>query len=223
LQKQVLLVEDDASLREGLFTSLKQAGIGYRAVSSGQEADACLAVGDFAAVVLDLGLPDIDGVTLLRRWRASGFTLPVVILTARDALDARVRGLDAGADDYVLKPFATQELMARLRAAMRRGQGQASAQLKYGELVLDTQAWQATLGGQPLSLSRRQFTVLAELLRHEGRVLTRDHLETAVYGWNTDIESNAIEVHVHALRRKLPRDVIHTVRGVGYMIASQPA
>lgn len=214
----LLVVEDDASLRAGLESGLRQH---YRVVTASDAAGALaqLAEQDFAATVLDLGLPDMDGIALLKRMRADGYTVPVVILTARDAIEERIRGLDAGADDYVLKPFALQELLARLRAAIRRGVGQSSHRLSHGPLELDTAAWQAFLDGKPLTLSRRQFALLAELLRNEGRVLTLDHLEAAVYGWNTDIESNAIQVHVHALRRKLPPDLIRTVRGVGYMVA----
>lgn len=215
----ILVIEDDASLREGLQHTLAQAKYRVATAADAAEARGALAADEFAAVVLDLGLPDQDGLALLKRIRSEGYTVPVVILTARDDLDARVNGLDAGADDYVLKPFALQELLARLRAAIRRGQGQSSHRLSHGALELDTDAWQARLHGEPLPLSRRQFAVLAELLRHEGRVLTQEHLEEAVYGWNTDIESNAIQVHVHALRRKLPEDLIQTVRGVGYMIA----
>ncbi|MES1927130.1 response regulator [Salinisphaera sp. T31B1] len=218
----VLIVEDDESLRLGLERGLTQARYASVSVGDAASALAALAKHEFAAVVLDLGLPDLDGVALLKRIRAEGFAVPVVILSARDALDERVRGLDAGADDYVLKPFALQELMARVRAAIRRGVGQASHRLSHGDVALDTAAWQAQLKGRPLALSRRQFAVLAELLRNEGRVLTPDHLEAAVYGWNSDIESNAIQVHIHALRRKLPAGFIQTVRGVGYMVCERP-
>ncbi|MDT0635880.1 response regulator [Spectribacter hydrogenooxidans] len=214
----ILVVEDDASLRHGLERALTQAKYETVSVADAGEARAALATHDFAGVVLDLSLPDQDGLALLKGIRREGYTVPVVILTARDALDARVDGLDAGADDYVLKPFALQELLARLRAAMRRGAGQASGRLTHGDLELNTEAWQAWFKGRPLDLSRRQFALLAELLRHEGRVLTYDHLEASVYGWNSDIESNAIQVHVHSLRRKLPADLIKTVRGVGYMV-----
>lgn len=214
----VLVIEDDESLRAGLDSGLRQAH--YRIVTAADAASAlaALAAHEFAAIVLDLGLPDIDGVTLLKRIRRDGYAIPVVILSARDALDERVRGLDAGADDYVLKPFALQELLARVRAAIRRGVGQASHRLSHGTVELDTASWETRVDGAPVALSRRQFALLAELLRNEGRVLTSDHLDAAVYGWNTDIESNAIQVHIHALRRKLPHGLIRTVRGVGYMV-----
>ena len=214
----VLVIEDDESLRAGLDSGMRQAG--YRIVSVADAAGAleALAAHEFAVIVLDLGLPDIDGVTLLKRIRRDGYTVPVVILSARDALEERVRGLDAGADDYVLKPFALQELLARARAAIRRGVGQASHRLSHGTIELDTAAWEARVDDVPIVLSRRQFVLLAEVLRNAGRVLTSDHLEAAVYGWNTDIESNAIQVHIHALRRKLPEGLIRTVRGVGYMV-----
>lgn len=214
----VLIVEDDRSLREGLVSSLGGAGFRVTPAADAGAALAALRRDDFNVILLDLGLPDRDGIALLKQLRTEGYTLPVVILTARDALDQRVEGLDAGADDYVLKPFALAELMARLRAAVRRGAGQASHTLVHGDLELDTAAWEARYGGRSLELSRRQFALLAELLRNEGRVLTYDHLEAAVYGWNSDIESNAIQVHIHSLRRKLPVDYIRTVRGVGYMV-----
>ncbi|MES1939806.1 DNA-binding response regulator [Salinisphaera sp. T5B8] len=214
----VLVIEDDESLRAGLDSGLRQAHFRIVAAGDAVSALAALAVHEFSVIVLDLGLPDMDGVSLLKRIRRDGYTVPVVILSARDALDERVRGLDAGADDYVLKPFALQELLARVRAAIRRGVGQASHRLSHGAVELDTASWETRVDGAPVALSRRQFALLAELLRNEGRVLTSDHLEAAVYGWNTDIESNAIQVHIHALRRKLPDGLIRTVRGVGYMV-----
>lgn len=218
----VLVVEDDRSLREGLIAGLGRSGFRVTPATDAAGALSALRGDDFDAILLDIGLPDRDGIALLRQLRAEGYTLPVVILTARDAIDQRVEGLDAGADDYVLKPFELAELMARLRAAVRRGVGQACHTLVHGDLELDTAAWEARYEGRPLELSRRQFMLLAELLRNEGRVLTYDHLEAAVYGWNSDIESNAIQVHVHSLRRKLPEGFIRTVRGVGYMVPAAP-
>lgn len=216
--KKLLLIEDDASLRAGLSHALKGAGYQVEAARTATEASAAMAREHFEVAVLDLGLPDADGITWLRAIRDDGHHLPVVVLTARDAVEDRVRGLDAGADDYVVKPFALDELKARIRAAERRGRGQAAARMEVGALSLDTETWRASLHGRPLELSRRQFALLAELCRKNGRVASRAGLETAMYGWSREIESNAIEVHVHALRRKLPEGMIETVRGVGYRL-----
>lgn len=217
-ERRLLLIEDDPSLRTGLSHALTRSGYAVRVARTATEARKALGEEHFDIAVLDLGLPDSDGIQWLRAVRRDGYRLPVVILTARDAVSDRVEGLDAGADDYVVKPFSLDELKARLRAAERRGHDQAAARMGCGPLVLDTDSLRASLDDRPLDLSRRQFAVLAELCRRNGRVVSRDALETAVYGWSREIESNAIEVHVHALRRKLPPGMIETVRGVGYRL-----
>ena len=172
----------------------------------------------FDVLLLDLGLPGEDGFAYLRRLRSAGYTEPVIILTARDAVDDRVKGLDAGADDYLIKPFSIDELTARLRAVQRRREGRHQAVLVQGALVLDPAAMRVSLDGQPIDLSRREFALLHALLAQAGQVLSRAELEEALYGWGQDVESNAIEVHIHHLRRKLGQGLIRTVRGVGYLV-----
>lgn len=215
---RILLVEDDVLLGEALRSGLRQAGFATDWVTDGPAADAALASDSFSAVVLDLGLPGLDGMTLLRRVRTRGDGTPVLVLTARDALDDRVDGLDAGADDYVTKPVAIAELAARLRALVRRGSGVASSRVRVGDIVLDSALWKVTAGGQVIDLSPREFAVLQALMLAAGRVLTREQLESALYEWDRSPASNAIEVHVHYLRRKLGTDAIRTVRGVGYVM-----
>jgi DNA-binding response OmpR family regulator len=213
---RILIVEDDSLLGDGIQAGLRQAGFAADWVRDGLAADAALAVERFAAVVLDLGLPRLSGLELLRRLRAAGNVVPVLILTARDAVADRVAGLDAGGDDYVVKPFDLDELAARLRALVRRAHGQAAATLRVGELELDPAAHAARFAGRPVELSAREFAVLQALTLNAGRVLSREQLEQALYGWGEEVESNAIEVHIHHLRRKLRAELIRTVRGVGY-------
>ena len=215
---RILLVEDDALLGDALQAGLRQAGFAVDWLRDGAEADAALRVESFAAVVLDLGLPRLAGFEVLRKLRARDDRTPVLILTARDAVDDRVKGLDAGADDYVVKPTAIVELAARLRAVVRRSQGGAGGLLRVGELELDPAARSVHLAGAPVELQPREFAVLLELVVNTGRVLTRAQLESRLYEWDRGLESNAIEVHVHHLRRKLRPGLIRTVRGVGYMV-----
>ncbi len=173
---------------------------------------------EFAALVLDLNLPDIDGISLLRKLRREGHGLPVLILTARDALNDRVIGLDAGADDYLVKPFAVEELNARLRALVRRSKGVAQASLEYGELVLYPDSQQVTYREEDVRLTPHEYKLLQELLTQSGRVLSKEQLEQSLYGWDEGAESNAIEVHIHHLRKKLYPELIRNIRGVGYII-----
>jgi two-component system OmpR family response regulator/two-component system response regulator QseB len=216
---RILIVEDDPLLGDGIQAGLRQAGFSADWVRDGVAAGAALAAEHFAAVVLDLGLPRLSGLELLRRLRAAGNAVPVLILTARDAVADRVAGLDAGGDDYMVKPFDLDELAARLRARVRRAHGQAAATLRVGELELDPAAHAARFEGRAVDLSAREFAVLQALTLSAGRVLTREQLEQALYGWGEEVESNAIEVHIHHLRRKLRADLIRTVRGVGYTLA----
>jgi two-component system, OmpR family, response regulator len=218
---RVLLVEDDALLGDGLRAGLGQAGFAVDWVRAGSDAVHALDAEPVAAVVLDLGLPDLSGFEVLRRLRARGNKVPVLILTARDAVDDRVKGLDGGADDYVVKPVDLAELAARLRALIRRASGEAAPALRRGELELDAAARRVVFRGQPVELSAREFTLLHELMRSGGRVLSREQLEERLYSWGHEIESNAVEVHVHHLRRKLAPGVIRTIRGVGYVIPQE--
>lgn len=215
---RILLVEDDALLGDALQAGLRQAGFAVDWLRDGSAADAALRVENFAAVVLDLGLPKLAGFEVLRKLRSRDDRTPVLILTARDAVDDRVKGLDTGADDYVVKPIAIAELAARLRALVRRSQGGAGGALRVGELEIDPAARSVNLAGVPVELQPREFAVLLELVLNAGRVLTRTQLESRLYEWGDALESNAIEVHVHHLRRKLAPSLIRTVRGVGYMV-----
>ena len=218
---RVLVVEDDKLLGDGIRTGLSQAGFAVDWVEDGALGEAALATGDYAVVVLDLGLPKLSGLDLLRRLRTSGNSVPVLILTARDAVEDRVKGLDSGADDYVVKPFDLDELAARLRALIRRHSGEADAFLRIGELELDPAKHRARFRGQEVELSAREFALLHELMLNAGRVLSREQLEQRLYAWGDEVESNAIEVHIHHLRRKLAPELVRTIRGVGYMMPQQ--
>ena len=219
---RILLAEDDALLGDGLQAGLRQAGFEVDWVRDGVAAEHALASATYAALVLDLGLPRRSGDELLARLRARNERLPVLILTARDGLDDRIRGLDGGADDYLVKPANLNEVAARLRALVRRARGEASPKLRAGEIELDPASREVTLRDVPVSLQPREFALLHELLRHAGRALSREQLEERLYAWGEEVASNAVEVHVHHLRRKLGPDVIRTVRGVGYLVAKDP-
>lgn len=216
---RLLLIEDDPILGDGLRAGLSTEGY---AVDWSQDAEAgehALQAEAYAALILDLSLPGKDGLSLLRELRAEGFELPVLILTARDTVEDRVQGLDSGADDYLLKPFALDELSARLRALLRRAGGRAEPMLKHGDLILEPAAHRVTLGGETVALSAREFALLHELLAHRGKVLSRAQLEDSLYSWGAEVESNTVEVHIHHLRKKLGKSLIRTVRGVGYSIS----
>jgi two-component system OmpR family response regulator/two-component system response regulator QseB len=215
---RVLVVEDDPLLGDALRVGLGRAGFQVEWVQDGEAGRGALASDRFAAVVLDLGLPRLSGLELLRRLRAAHDPVPVLILTARDAIPDRIAGLDAGADDYLVKPVDLGELAARLRALIRRGAGRAAPVLTVGPLAIDPAAHTVSFRGRPVELSAREFALLHELAHSAGRVLSKEQLVERVYGWGEEIESNAVEVHVHHLRRKLDRDAIVTVRGVGYLV-----
>jgi two-component system OmpR family response regulator/two-component system response regulator QseB len=215
---RVLIVEDDPLLGDALAAGLKQRGFEADWVQDGRDAQAAIRVEPFAAVVLDLGLPGLGGLKLLRGERARGNKVPVLILTARDAVQDRIAGLDSGADDYVVKPTDLDELAARLRALVRRSKGEPAPVLQIGQLVLDPAARMVTLGGQAMDLPPREFTLLQELMLNAGRVLSRQQLEERMYRWGDEVESNAVEVHVHHLRRTLGAQIVKTIRGVGYMM-----
>src|SRR5512139_2587566 len=217
---RVLLIEDDPLLGDALQAGLRDNGFAVEWLRDGEAGLAAMAADRFDAVVLDLGLPRLDGRRLLERRRGEGDGTPVLVLTARDALEDRVAGLDAGADDYVVKPVAIAELAARLRALVRRASGIARGLLEAGPLTIDPASRSVTWHGEPVELAPREFDVLLALALKAGRVVTRDQIESALYEWDRSVESNAIEVHVHHLRRKLAPDLIRTVRGVGYMITA---
>jgi two-component system OmpR family response regulator/two-component system response regulator QseB len=215
---RILVVEDDPLLGRGTQAGLEQAGYAVDWVRDGVAADAALAGTRYHAVVLDLGLPRLAGLELLARLRAKGDRTPVLILTARDALEDRVKGLDAGADDYLVKPFRLEELAARLRALVRRAHGEAAPVLTAAGVTLDPGAHTVTWRGEPVELPAREFEVLHELMLNAGRVLSREHQQERVYGWGEEVGSNAIDVHIHHLRRKLAPELIRTIRGVGYLL-----
>lgn len=215
---RLLLVEDDALLGDGIRNGLKQQDYTVEWLQDGQAAVVSLLHDNFDAVVLDLGLPKKHGLDVLKEIRAKGRTLPVLILTAQDAIEDRVAGLDAGADDYLVKPFDLDELYARIRALTRRATGRAEPKIVCGNIQLDPAAHQVTRSGEMIELSRREYTVLLELMQNRGRVLSRARLEESLYDWGEQVESNAVEVHVHHLRKKLGAELIRTIRGVGYMI-----
>ena len=215
---RLLLVEDDRLLGDGIRAGLMQAGFAVDWVQDGRAGELALAGEPYDAVVLDLGLPKRSGMEVLKGLRAARNAVPVLILTARDAVPERIAGLDAGADDYLVKPFDLGELQARLRALLRRGKSEGDPLLRHGDLTLDPAARSVSWMNSPVELSAREFAVLHALLLNAGRVLSKSQLEEKLYGWGEEIESNAVEVFVHHLRRKLAPELIRTVRGVGYMI-----
>jgi len=214
----ILLVEDDRMIGESVRIALKQDGHAVDWLRDGNAADLALRNEEFDVVLLDLGLPGRDGLDLLRALRARRKATPVIILTARDALQERVAGLDAGADDYLVKPFELEELTARMRAVVRRRGGHAESVIEAGDLRLDQATREVTLAGRPVILSAREYAVLEALMLRPGAILSRAQLEDRLYGWGDAIESNAVSVYIHQLRRKLGADAIHTVRGVGYYV-----
>ncbi len=215
---QVLLVEDDQSLAAGLCKALRNEGFVTNHVAAGKAALHAVSTEPPDIVVLDLGLPDMDGLDVLKRIRDSGSQVPVLILTARASIDARVSGLDGGADDYLSKPFEIPELIARLRVIERRLSTTQDSTIEVGEVTLDTLSRQVACKGEPVELARREYTVLKSLLENCGKIQTREQLESRLYSWGEEVSSNAIEVHVHHLRKKFGSDFIKTVRGVGYTV-----
>jgi DNA-binding response OmpR family regulator len=215
---RILIVEDDPMLGEGLQVGLRQAGFHPEWVKDGEAAWQTLRHDTFSAVVLDLGLPKMDGLDVLKRVRANEQKLPVLVLTARDTAQDVIDGLDSGADDYMVKPCDLGELAARLRALIRRAAGAAAPIMQVGELTLDPASRDVRYEQKEVELSPREFDLLHELMLNAGRVLTRAQLESKIYPWGEEVESNALEVHVHHLRRKTATEVIKTVRGVGYIM-----
>lgn len=215
---KILVVEDDLLLRQGVQKALGNEQYSCDVATNGAEADALLRVSEYGLIILDLGLPDLDGLVLLKRWRQRGLSQPVLILTARDGTDNKVAGLDFGADDYMVKPFSLAELLARVRALLRRDHGKASNQLICGELQLDLETKCVLLAGKEVSLTRREFALLRSLAIQVGKVVSRERLQEDLYDWQDDIGSNTLEVHIHHLRRKLGSERIRTLRGEGYVL-----
>jgi two-component system response regulator QseB len=217
---RILLAEDDTLLGEGLSMGLRNLGHTVDWVSDGLAVERALKTeaDDLDALILDLGLPHLDGLSILQTLRRGGSDLPVLVLTARDTVDDRIKGLDTGADDYVVKPFDLLEVSARLRAITRRREGRASPDVELGPLRLDPAARSAYLDGQSVGLSNHEFALLETLVTQAGRILSRQQLESSLYGWDEGAESNTLEVHVHHLRKKLGKNLIKTVRGVGYTV-----
>ncbi|WP_346796802.1 response regulator transcription factor [Halomonas sp. Bachu 37] len=217
---RLLLIEDDPLLGDGIKTALEREGYTVDWFTQGREALSAVCNEAFTVMILDLGLPDMDGMQVLHQLRKQS-ALPLLILTARDAIEERVRGLDAGADDYVLKPFDLKELLARLRVLTRRAEGRASQVISLGALTIDEAQHCVRWRGQEVKLGRREYALLLELARHPDKVLSRPRLENLLYGWGEEVESNAVEVHIHHLRKKLEKRLIVNVRGIGYRLDSQ--
>lgn len=216
---RLLLIEDDPLLGDGIKTALEREGYTVDWFKNGRESVSAISGEAFSVIILDLGLPDMDGMQVLHLLRQQS-TLPILILTARDAIEDRIRGLDAGADDYVLKPFDLHELLARLRVITRRSEGRASQVLALGKLCIDEAQHCVRWQDEEVKLGRREYALLLELARHADRVLSRPRLENLLYGWGDEVESNAVEVHIHHLRKKLTKPLIINVRGIGYRLVS---
>ncbi len=215
---KILLVEDDFMIGEAVSVALKDAAYAVDWVRDGDTAWDTIKHGEYQAMLLDLGLPKRDGMEVLRNLRQTGNKIPVIVITARDGVENRINGLDLGADDYLTKPFNVNELLARLRAVVRRQSGQASPILTNGRVTLDPATHQATCGDIMVILSAREFALLHALLLHPGRILARAELEEHIYGWNEEVESNAVDFLIHGVRKKLGATTIKNVRGAGWMV-----
>ena len=218
----VLLVEDNALVASGVRAGLQLQGFGVDTVAWAGQADAAIRSSHFDACVLDLGLPDEDGLSLLARWRSQGLQVPVLVLTARDAVSQRIEGLQTGADDYLVKPFDLHELAARLHALLRRAAGRSVDWIELGEVRINPAAGHIQRQGRTVELSRREWSLLRALLQSPGRILSTEQLRDSLYGYSQDVESNAVNVHVHHLRRKLGHELVETVRGEGYRLGLHP-
>lgn len=218
---RLLLVEDDEILGDGLVAGLTMEGYAVDWLTNGKLADEALKMNCYELVVLDLNLPDMDGLTILRELRARKDETPVLVLTARDTVPDRVEGLDSGADDFVIKPFELDEVCARLRALARRNEGRSTPTIEHKGIVLDPASHQVTFNDETVELSQKEFDILSFLMGNIGRVVSRARLEESLYSWSSDIESNTVEVHIHYLRKKLDPAIIRTIRGVGYIIDSE--
>jgi two-component system, OmpR family, response regulator len=220
---RVLVIEDDPNLNRQLGSALDSAGYVVESALDGEQGHFLGETSDFDAVVLDLGLPGLNGIDVLRKWRSAGRSMPVLILTARDLWSDKVAGIDAGADDYLAKPFQTEELIARLRALIRRAAGVASSELTAGDIRLDTRSGKVTKDGEPVKLTAQEYKLLSYLMHHKGKVVSRTELIEHIYDQDFDRDSNTIEVFVTRIRKKLGADVITTIRGLGYSLEDVPA
>jgi DNA-binding response OmpR family regulator len=216
---RVLLIEDDAMIGKALVRALGDQGISVDWVRNGADGREAIMQADHALVLLDIGLPQLSGIEVLKCVRASGAGVPVLIITARDGVDERIAGLDLGADDYIVKPFEVPELLARMRAVLRRHGGHAQSEVTSGDITLDLATHRATYREVEHVLSAREFAVLHALMQHPGAILSRTRLEQRIYGWGEEVESNAIDVLIHGLRKKFDKDLIRNVRGAGWMVA----
>lgn len=214
---RLLLVEDDELLGDAVKTGLAQFGYIVDWLRDGESARSAIKTESFELIILDLGLPKLSGINLLQIIRQDKNTTPVMILTARESVEDRIKGLNSGADDYIIKPFDLNELNARIRALIRRSQGRANTTLQYKNIIIDPAAHSVTLDNVRINVPRREFALLQKLLENSGNVLSRDQLMQSIYGWDEDVDSNALEVHIHNLRKKLNANFIRTIRGVGYM------
>jgi two-component system OmpR family response regulator len=219
---RVLVVEDEPTLSRQIAAALTEAGYAVDAAGDGERADFLAQTERYDAIVLDLGLPRVDGLTVLRRWREAGLAVPVLVLTARGSWHEKVQGIDSGADDYVSKPFRMEEILARLRALIRRASGQVTPQLRCGPVLLDPRAARVTLAGVPVKLTGHEFRVLSYLMHHRGRVVSQSELNEHIYAQDLDRDSNTVEVFIARLRRKLGPSIIETVRGLGYRMGAEP-
>lgn len=215
---RVLVIEDDELVASGILAGLRLSGIDADHVASASHAETAVQTGSFDVIVLDLGLPDEDGLALLKRWRRRGLDVPVLVLTARDDLQDKVAGLRSGADDYLVKPFELDELVARLHVLQRRRAGRSVDQIEHGPLLFDPATCEVRLHGQPVELSRRELALLQALLNSGKRILSADQVKDSLYGLGDTVESNALNVHIHHLRRKLGPNIVETVRGLGYRL-----
>jgi len=219
---RILIVEDEPSLARQLAASIADAGYATDVASDGERADFLAQTEHYDAVVLDLGLPSVDGLTLLGRWRSAGIAAPVLVLTARDSWHEKVKGIDSGADDYVSKPFRMEEVLARLRALIRRSTGQLSQELRHGGVALDPRLARVTVDGVPVKLTSHEFRVLSYLMHHRGRIVSQGELTAHIYSQDFERDSNTVEVFIARLRRKLGASIIDTVRGLGYRLGGEP-